>query len=109
MKANTWKDDAEKVKNCMSLTADYRMLWIKEGTEKTLADILEEYPRLLDPGMVSIILLVFIIFPISKKCICLWYLKYMPVAGQHEAGLQNGFGKLFTLSTVLVIIGCLHA
>ena len=54
MKANTWKDDAAKVKHCMSLTADYRMHWIKEGTEKTLADILEECPCLLDPGMVSI-------------------------------------------------------
>lgn len=51
MKANTSKDDRNKVVEYMRDTALYRQQWIKSN-KMSATEILEEYPRLADSGMV---------------------------------------------------------
>ncbi|XP_071809672.1 uncharacterized protein [Asterias amurensis] len=54
MKSNTCKDDSSKVKEFMEKTAMYRHQWIKEkGKQRSMADILDKFPRLLEPGMIE--------------------------------------------------------
>ena len=43
---------AEKVEEYMLKTAHARYIWIRKDERPSVADILNKYPRLLDPGMV---------------------------------------------------------
>ena len=53
---NEWLKDnfepADKVQEYMEVTANYRREWIK-NKERTVAEILQEFPRLLDHNMVT--------------------------------------------------------
>ena len=46
-------EPADKVAELMAVTADYRREWIK-NRERTVAEIFQEYPRLMNSNMVSL-------------------------------------------------------
>lgn len=55
MKSNRHKDDSAKTRHYMEQTALYRHQWITDKEkQRSMADILEEFPHLLEPGMVNV-------------------------------------------------------
>ena len=56
LRSNSWDDDSELAAKYMSETAKYRRKWMmaSDGNkERTMGEILAEFPYMLNPGMVS--------------------------------------------------------
>ncbi|KAJ8018615.1 hypothetical protein HOLleu_43305 [Holothuria leucospilota] len=55
LRSNSWDDNLELASKYIAETAKYRRQWMMEteGQQRTMADILEEFPYLLNPGMIE--------------------------------------------------------
>lgn len=56
LRSNSWDDNSELASKYMSETAKYRRNWMMASDgkeERTMGEILAEFPYMLNPGMVS--------------------------------------------------------